>query len=109
MIAKDLALGTGIKPFAIMKGDRKYEVIGVPGAGVAFDATPVVCAIIVSSYPPKAGGNSTRSVDHGLPGASGLEASEHGDWLGAGYYNYMAAGSELNGNDFYAQAMAMGC
>jgi hypothetical protein len=36
----------------------------------------------------------------GIYAAEGLEASEYGDWLGAGYYNYMAAESELNGNDF---------
>jgi hypothetical protein len=35
MIAKDLVPGTGIKPFAIMKGNRKYGVIGVRGTGAA--------------------------------------------------------------------------
>jgi hypothetical protein len=39
MITRDLVPGTGIKPFAIMRSDRKFEVIGVLGTGATVYAT----------------------------------------------------------------------
>jgi hypothetical protein len=39
----------------------------------------------------------------------GLEASAHGDWLGAGYYTYLASESEQDGNELYGHALGAGC